>query len=260
MMNGVSPAIVSSPTASAAGRYDGGRSTMKSGTSSPVHRPATGSHHTYALRSDHGRPSGSADARLYKSRRSAGHAQPRAVWFTPPANDARVDPAAARRRPVVAQRREPVDRRAVGDREAVDLLQHLEHIGLVVRTDRRVRPREVEQRAILRVRRPRVQRAQPQAEVVHEPQLAAPIARRLDRLVVELQQPLRVRVRAVLLGVRGRGEEEDLGRTRQATSARTPPSRSTRSRAPPASPAAPTRPAADRPFIEPTTGFSPITK
>src|SRR4051794_38535816 len=94
MMNGLSPAIVSMPTASSAGRYDGGRSTMKSGTSWPVHRAADSSHHTYALRSDHGRPSGSADARLYKRCRFAGHAKPhvevspggrRAVMFSPPA-------------------------------------------------------------------------------------------------------------------------------------------------------------------------------
>ena len=49
---------------------------MKSGTSWPVHLPCSSSHHTYALRSDHGLPSGSADARLYMSRRFAGHAHP----------------------------------------------------------------------------------------------------------------------------------------------------------------------------------------
>ena len=36
----------------------------KSGTSSPVHLPCSSSHQTYRLRSDHGLPSGSADARL----------------------------------------------------------------------------------------------------------------------------------------------------------------------------------------------------
>ena len=42
----------------------GGFVSSKSGTSCPVHWPACSSHHTYALASLHGRPSGSADARL----------------------------------------------------------------------------------------------------------------------------------------------------------------------------------------------------
>jgi len=71
----------------------------KSGTSYPVHVPASASHHTSALRSLHGLPSGSAEARLYRIRRLAGQAQPhsgatqfcsdpglrRAVWLTPSA-------------------------------------------------------------------------------------------------------------------------------------------------------------------------------
>src|SRR5690242_15897166 len=99
MMNGSMPLIVAMPRASFGGRYDGGRSAMKSGVSTPVHFSAAASHQTYRLRSDHGRPSGSADARLYMSRRFAGHAQPhsgatqlwasrdfrRAAWFTPSA-------------------------------------------------------------------------------------------------------------------------------------------------------------------------------
>jgi hypothetical protein len=47
--------------------------------------------------------------------------------------------------------------------------------------------------------------------VVHEPQLAAAVAGRFDRLVVPLQQPLGVGEGAVLLGVGGRGQQEDLG-------------------------------------------------
>ena len=47
---------------------------MKSTSSNPVHSPFSASHHTYFLRSDHGLPSGSADARLYMIRRFDGHA------------------------------------------------------------------------------------------------------------------------------------------------------------------------------------------
>ena len=77
----------------------GGRSATKSGTSAPVQRRCSSSHQTSALRSLHGLPSGSADARLYSTRRFAGQAQPqsgatqsccghgvrRAAWLTPPA-------------------------------------------------------------------------------------------------------------------------------------------------------------------------------
>jgi hypothetical protein len=48
--------------------------------------------------------------------------------------------------------------------------------------------------------------------VEREPKLAPAIARRLDRLVVPLQQPLRVRKGAVLLGVGRARKEENLGR------------------------------------------------
>src|SRR3954471_7850166 len=97
MMNGSSPEMASTPLAPSGGRYDGGFVFSKSGTSYPVHSPASASHQTYFLRSDQGLPSGSAEARLYSVRRSAGQAQPhsaatqscsapgrrRADWFTP---------------------------------------------------------------------------------------------------------------------------------------------------------------------------------
>ena len=47
--------------------------------------------------------------------------------------------------------------------------------------------------------------------MVDEPGFAARVAGRIDGLVAPLQQALRVREAAVLLGVSGRGEEEDLG-------------------------------------------------
>src|SRR5439155_25138935 len=99
-MNGSMPEMVSRPFAFFFGRYDGGRSLMKSGSSTPVHSPCSWSHHTYFFRSDHGFPSGSAEARLYMMRRFDGHAHAhsgatqepwslhdffRAAWFTPSA-------------------------------------------------------------------------------------------------------------------------------------------------------------------------------
>ena len=52
---------------------------MKSGMSCPVHFPFSASHQTRALRSLHGLPSGSAEARLYSTRRLAGQAQPHSL-------------------------------------------------------------------------------------------------------------------------------------------------------------------------------------
>jgi hypothetical protein len=46
MMNGSIPEIVAVPCASGGGRYDGGRSAMKSGTSYPVHLFYASSHQT----------------------------------------------------------------------------------------------------------------------------------------------------------------------------------------------------------------------
>ena len=63
-MNGWSPRIASGPLAPSFGRYAGALSSSKSGMSSPVHFSAASSHQTSFFRSDHGAPSGSAEARL----------------------------------------------------------------------------------------------------------------------------------------------------------------------------------------------------
>src|SRR5699024_11452374 len=76
MINASVPSRASGPVASIGARWDGSRVAGKSGTSSPVQRPASASHQMYFLRSDHGVPSGAAEARLYKIRRLEGHAQP----------------------------------------------------------------------------------------------------------------------------------------------------------------------------------------
>ena len=75
---------------------------------------------------------------------------------------------------------------------------------------RRIVPHEIEDRAILGVVRSGQLLAHPPCELVGEPQIRAAVLRRLDGLAVPLHQPLGVGERAVLLGVRGRRQEEDL--------------------------------------------------
>src|SRR2546421_2128446 len=74
MMNGSVPASASRPIASGLAFADGGLVAAKSGTSRPTHFFCASSHHTHFLRSLHGLPLGSAEARLYMMRRLAGHA------------------------------------------------------------------------------------------------------------------------------------------------------------------------------------------
>jgi hypothetical protein len=63
-MNGSFPEIAATPVAPSSGTWSGGRSGTKSGLSKPVHAPSSASHQTSLLRSDHGVPSGLAEARL----------------------------------------------------------------------------------------------------------------------------------------------------------------------------------------------------
>src|SRR5206468_2247048 len=69
--------------------------------------------------------------------------------------DAGMDPRPARGRPVLAQLLVLLDVAAVLPVDAADLHQHHVGVRLVVGPDRRVVPREVEDRPVLRVRRPR---------------------------------------------------------------------------------------------------------
>src|SRR5215212_6787916 len=108
MMNGSSPLSASGPVAPSGARYDGGLVAWKSGMSCPTHRPCSSSHQTYALRSDHGLPSGSADALVHAVGVHAG-----------------VDPAAADGRAVRLQLQEAAQRPPGGDVVAVDLLEHV---------------------------------------------------------------------------------------------------------------------------------------
>ena len=124
--------------------------------------------------------------------------------------DPAVDPAAAGGRSVVLELRVGGQRLPVGV-PAVDLGQHGLGRRLGQRPLHRVVPGEVLYRPVHLVGRSGQLLPDPAAEVVGEPQVAAHVPGRLDRLVVPLQHPLGVGERAVLLGVRGGGQEEHLG-------------------------------------------------
>jgi hypothetical protein len=125
--------------------------------------------------------------------------------------DPAVDPRSARCPTIRLQIVVAGEERAVGA-PAGDLLQDVLGVRLALRALERVVPREVEDRPVARVGRSGELLPDPRAEVVDPVELRARIALGLDRLVVPLEQPLRVRERAVLLGVCGRRQEEHLGR------------------------------------------------
>ena len=124
--------------------------------------------------------------------------------------DAAVDPAAAGRGAVGLELGVGGQRLAVGV-PAVDLGQHGVGGRLGQRPLDRVVPGEVQYRPVHLVGGGGQLLPDPAAEVVGEPQVAAGVPGRLDRLVVPLQHPLGVGEGAVLLGVRGGGQEEHLG-------------------------------------------------
>ena len=156
-------------------------------------------------------------------RRLAGHAQPhsaatrscsqcglrRRAWLISVGVHPAVDPAAARGRAVGLQLGVRREGSAVGA-GAVDLAQHRLTVGLAEVVDRVV-PGQVEQRPVHLVGGVAQLLADPVAQLDVELQLAGGVARRVDRLVAPLQHPLGLGERAGLLGVRGGGQEEDLG-------------------------------------------------
>src|SRR5439155_20447121 len=111
------------------------------------------------------------------------------------------DPAAARRRAVVLQLR------VTGERlvllvPAADLAQHGLGARLLDAARRRIRPlQRLHERVALLLA---VLELLPDqlSELEHEPEVAAAVVLRLDRLPVPLQKPLRIRERPVLLRVR----------------------------------------------------------
>ena len=126
--------------------------------------------------------------------------------------NAAVDPAAAHRRAVVLQLLVRAQVPARLDLPAVDLREHGLRARFLHLAVRRVLPAQRLDQLVARVLRvgELLLDAPPEMEV--EPQLGTAILLRLGRLPVPLQQPLRVRERAVLLRVRRRGQEEHLGR------------------------------------------------
>ena len=127
------------------------------------------------------------------------------------AHHAGVDPAAAGGAPVRAERAEAGHRLAVRGGVAVYLLQHRTHVGLPLGAVLGEVPPEVEDRPVAVAVGVRVALLHPQRQVVHEPQLRARVAGRLEGLVTPLQQALGVGERALLLDVRGGRHQEDLG-------------------------------------------------
>src|SRR5581483_8890623 len=126
---------------------------------------------------------------------------------------AAVDPAAAARRAVRLQQLVGRERLALVV-VAVDLGEDGLGARLLDLPARRVRPRQVEDRPVLRVLcslRALQLLADRAAEVVVEPELRAAVLLRLGRAEVPLQETLRVREGAVLLEVRAGRQEEDLG-------------------------------------------------
>ena len=185
--------------------------------------------------------------------------------------DAAVDPAAARRRAVVA--RGPGRSTAPCRRRPMPLISRstASASGSSCEPCRRVVPREVEHRPVLAgpsSRRACSRTRRPRWYMNHRSERA--VARRLDRLVAPLQQPLGVGERAVLLGVGGGGQQEHLG----ADVLRAHLARLDLRRVVPERrrlgldevahheplELAPSPRAAAPPLAEPTAGFSPITK
>ncbi len=121
-----------------------------------------------------------------------------------------VDPAAAGRGAVGLELLVGGERIPLGV-PAVDLGEDGFRVRFGLPALRRVLPGQVEHRPVHLVGGPGELPPDDPPQVVGEPQVAARVAGRFDRLVVPLEQPLGVGEAAVLLGVRGGRQEEHLG-------------------------------------------------
>src|SRR5581483_7767110 len=132
--------------------------------------------------------------------------------------DAAINPASARRAAIIFQFGKALDEFAAGYCISVNLLQNLGGVGLIfdpasapVWKQREflipVIPREILQSGIAGSGGTRKRSSQPPADVVQEPQIRPAVPRRIDGLIVPLQQPLRVGQRALFFG-RGRRRQE----------------------------------------------------
>ena len=267
------------------GRMPGGLVGTKSGVSLPVHCACRSSHHTSCLRSDHGLPVEVGRGAIVQGAPIVGPrerpALVAAVAVRPVSlprsstvvvlvrKDAAIHPAAAGRAAVVLQLLKALELLTVGDGVAVDLPQHRAASGSAVS------PLTGYSQVSAWICASRgsalcgIELLQPLAEVIDEPQVGAAVAGRITYLVVPLHQPRGVCQRAFLLRRHRGGQKEDLGAdplrravrraARGRPSARNSPSRSSRSRAPPAIPAWPWPRCTSSEFTAPTTGFWPST-
>src|SRR5581483_1035881 len=99
---------------------------------------------------------------------------------------------------------------AIGDGVTVDLLEDGGGIRLLVGALGRVVPGEVLDGLVAGVGAAGVESLEPDPKVIHEPQVGAAVARRLDDLVVPLDEPLGVGEGALLLTRQRGGQEEYL--------------------------------------------------
>ena len=125
--------------------------------------------------------------------------------------DAAIDPAATGRAAVILQIREVRNLLAIGHRVAVDLAQDRFRVRLLPHAAHRILPGQRLNRPIARQGAVGVELLQPAAEMEDEMQVRAAVARRLERRIVPLHQPLGVGDRAVLLAGQCRRQQEHLG-------------------------------------------------
>ena len=124
---------------------------------------------------------------------------------------AAVDPDSAGRRAVGLEVLVAGHGLAVGDGEAVDLLEDGLSRGLRMVAVGRVVPRQLEDGLVLGIDGAGELLPDAATEVVREPQVGTGVARRIEGLVMPLQHALGVGEGAVLLGVGGGRKQEDLG-------------------------------------------------
>src|SRR3546814_10513341 len=119
-------------------------------------------------------------------------------------------PAAAGGGAVIREGVEAFDLATLRPAIAADLLEHRLCVDVAAVVHLRVVERDVTDRLVAFLRAVGVERLQPLAEVIHEPQLGAAVARPIDDLVVPLHQPMGIGEGALLFAGKLRRHEEDL--------------------------------------------------
>src|SRR5579872_1319978 len=122
--------------------------------------------------------------------------------------DARVNPAPARCRTIRFEVAIATNLLVISHAVTVDLLQNLLNDRLAGGTSRRIIPRKRVETGIAMAWIARGFLLEPAAEVIHEPAFAARVPRRLDCLLVELIEPLRIGEAAAFFRVACRRKEK----------------------------------------------------